>query len=107
MPKHGSIQLYVHRSQKARYDGQPRTATSTLTHLLNYGCVGGQLRGEKRVPLQWRNGFWQSLEEGAGKRCSDCVSDALPTAARPKGSFDWRYDNKTERAYEYVVKCAV
>ena len=28
--------------------------------------VGGQLRGSKSVPLQWRNQFWQSsLEEGA------------------------------------------
>ena len=33
MPKHGSIILYVHGNQKARWDGQPRTATSTL---LNY-----------------------------------------------------------------------
>ena len=37
MPKHGSINLYVHGSQKARKDGQLRTATSTLTQLLNYG----------------------------------------------------------------------
>ena len=29
--------LYVHENQKARYDGQPRTSTSTLTQLLNYG----------------------------------------------------------------------
>jgi len=36
MPKHGSINLYVHGNQKAPYDGQPRTATSTLTQLLNY-----------------------------------------------------------------------
>ena len=36
MPKHGSINLYVHGNQKARYDGQPRTSTSTLTQLLNY-----------------------------------------------------------------------
>ena len=28
--------FYVHGSQKARQDGQPRTATSTLTQLLNY-----------------------------------------------------------------------
>ena len=55
--------------------------------------VGGQLRGDKEcpfsgvtksgrvwrkvpesdvVPLQWRNQIWQSLEEGAGKRCSEC-----------------------------------
>ena len=32
-----------------------------------------QLRGDKdRVPLQWRNQFWQSLEEGIRKRCSQC-----------------------------------
>ena len=24
------------------------------------------------MPLQWRNQIWQSLEEGAGKRCSGC-----------------------------------
>ena len=35
--------------------------------------IGGQLCGDKRVPLQWRNQFWQSLEEGARKRCSECV----------------------------------
>ena len=30
--------------------------------------VGGQLRGdEDRVPLQWRNQFWQSLEERCRK----------------------------------------
>ena len=25
------------------------------------------------MPLQWRNQFWPSLEEGAVKRCSECV----------------------------------
>ena len=39
MPKHSSINLYVHRNQKARLDGQPRTSTSTLTQLLNYVCT--------------------------------------------------------------------
>ena len=39
MPKHGLIILYVHGNQKARSDGQPRTATSTLTQLLNYESV--------------------------------------------------------------------
>ena len=24
------------------------------------------------MPLQWRNQIWQNLEEGAGKRCSEC-----------------------------------
>ena len=38
--------------------------------------VGGQLRGDRdRVPLQWRNQIWQSLEEGAGRRCSECALD--------------------------------
>ena len=40
MPKHGSIILYVHGNQKARYDGQPRKSTSTLTQLLNYEKPG-------------------------------------------------------------------
>ena len=35
--------------------------------------IGGQRRGDKdRMPLQWLNQCWQSLEEGAGKRCSEC-----------------------------------
>ena len=39
MPKHGSIILYVHGNQKARYGGQPRTATSTLTDTAPKLCV--------------------------------------------------------------------
>ena len=27
---------------------------------------------EVKSALQWRNYIWQSLEEGAGKRCSEC-----------------------------------
>ena len=46
MPKHGSINLYVHGNQKARYDGQPRPSTSTLTQLLNYDT------GVERIPKQ-------------------------------------------------------
>ena len=41
MPKHGSINLYVHGNQKARLDGQPRTSTSTFTQLLNYEASDG------------------------------------------------------------------
>ena len=28
----------------------------------------------KSVCFQWRNQIWQSLEEGAGKRCSECAT---------------------------------
>ena len=31
--------------------------------------------GDKEYPFtEWRNQIWQSLEEGAGKRCSECVA---------------------------------
>ena len=33
--------------------------------------VGGQLRGNK----EWRKQFWQSLEEGVGKRCGSVPPD--------------------------------
>ena len=46
----------------------------------------------KSVPLQWRNQIWQSLEDGAGKRCSECGLEpgtmsaaALDGLARSKG----------------------
>ena len=45
MPKHGSVNFYVHGNQKARWGGQPRTATSTLTLLMNYETLAKQLDG--------------------------------------------------------------
>ena len=42
--------------------------------------VGGQLRGD-RVPLKWRNQIWQSLEERAGKRCSECAQYVVTTTS--------------------------
>ena len=32
------------------------------------------------MPLQWHKQFWQSLEEGAGKRCSECSSALVAMA---------------------------
>ena len=29
------------------------------------------------MPLQWRNQIWQSLEEGARKRCSECGRETI------------------------------
>ena len=53
------------------------------------------------MPLQWHNQIWQSLEEGAGKRCSECEP-----AMRHKLPFNttfftvWKIRNKRElRAY--------
>ena len=40
-------------------------------------CVGGQLRGDKECPFSGVNQIWQSLEEGAEKRCSECDMDAV------------------------------
>ena len=34
------------------------------------------------MPLQWPNQFWQSLEEGAGKRCSECGGQRAVRARR-------------------------
>ena len=46
--------------------------SSTVLFLKGADSVGRQLRGDNyRVPLQWRNQFWHSLEEGAGKQCSE------------------------------------
>ena len=34
------------------------------------------------MPLQWRNQFWQSLEEGAGNRRSECVDSVSIASAQ-------------------------
>ena len=41
--EHGSVLFYVHGNHKAREDGQPKTATSTFTQLLNYELVSTTL----------------------------------------------------------------
>ena len=41
------------------------------------GRFDGQLCGG---PLQWCNQLWQSAEEGAGKRCSECALHAVCNA---------------------------
>ena len=35
------------------------------------------------MPLQWRSQIWQSLEEGAGKRCSECACAPLVARVLP------------------------
>jgi len=50
--------------------GRCVASTVLLVPKLSEGAdsIGGQLRGDN----EWRNQSWQSLEEGAGKRCSEC-----------------------------------
>ena len=43
MHEHGSVLLYVYGNHEACQDGQSKTATSTLTQLLNYVVVHGLL----------------------------------------------------------------
>ena len=50
--EHGSVLLYAHGNRKARSDGQPRTATSTLTQLLNYGTDAHSL-------MHFESGVWK------------------------------------------------
>ena len=49
------------------------------------------------MPLQWRNQFWQSLEEGARKRCRECGRAVLSSSCRGphssvcrRGVIGWR-----------------
>ena len=42
------------------------------------------------MPLQWRNSIWQSLEEGAGKRCSECAVASVGNGRIRAAIFMWR-----------------
>ena len=44
------------------------------------------------MPLQWRNQIWQSLEEGAGKRCSEVPESDATLRASLSGTFLQRKD---------------
>ena len=41
------------------------------------------------MPVQWRYQIWQSLEEGAGKRCSECgVGAEAPEGSERRGLWE-------------------
>ena len=50
------------------------------------------------MPLQWRDQFWQSLEEGAGKWCSECGVSLHPAGdlevGRGEGGEIWGGEGK-------------
>ena len=59
-----------------------KTGTTTHPGPLHLGGGGGGGRGS--MPLQWRNQFWQSLEEGAEKpQCSVCTCVCLARVRSP------------------------
>ena len=92
MPKHGSMIAYVHGNQKARYDRQLRTATSTFTQLLNYAgtpiCIGLKLLYllktrsvyvnilSERLPWYNRNG-WLGIKHQVTYLLQVMVSSAI------------------------------
>ena len=49
----------------------PQFSTQTFRRALA-ASVDSSAEIKELKPLQWRNQFWQSLEEGAGKRCWEC-----------------------------------
>ena len=64
------------------------------------------------MPLQWRNQFWQSLEEGAGKRCWECDRFLnLPfwcgaVRVKPEVEPAMRSRARCPRALFHVISCA-
>ena len=57
--------------------------------------VDGQLNGDKRVTLQWRNQIWQSLEEDAGKWCWEC--EGHHQSGEHRNHFKGSVGNTSER----------
>ena len=54
---------------------------------------------EIRVPLQWRNQFWQSSEEGAGKRCSECAWTSVCVGLGNIQRAGWKFLGHFKRHY--------
>ena len=70
MREHGSVLLFVHGNHKARWDGEPRTATSTLTQLLNYETVTNE--NSILIRLRFVPGVSVRLIFFFFKSCSPC-----------------------------------
>ena len=69
--------------------------------------VGGKPRGDRdhRVALQWRDQFWQSLQEGAGKPgCLECdihhptTASAVPDACLTPGTKSCPVSDSAEQS---------
>ena len=57
------------------------------------------------MPLQWRNQIWQSLEEGAGKRCSEFGTlTNLLTKRIQKEERQKESEKERKREKEYQAK---
>ena len=55
------------------------------------------------MPLQWRNQIWQSLEEGAGKRCSECASNHLNASVLLQSEFTAAQNNVEHDRYKIKI----
>ena len=75
--EHGSILLYVHGNHEARKDGQPRTATSTLTQLLNYDCCCCQCSRTSAVNPQSHLHLLRSRVRRSGRLVVDVLFPSL------------------------------
>ena len=98
MPKHGAINLYVQRNQKAHEDGQPRTSTSTLTQLLNYEwCRARALALESQLSMIERGQQMDGWPLCATARL--CTHPEISTESNsvhtPHKSFGWDYRPKS------------
>ena len=107
MPKHGSIILYVHGNQKARSDGQPRTATSTLTQLLNYAPVFSRPTGFYVKHSQFSFIFvtWLShtttylLEPGIWRPCVKVPDEIKRSRDLRGGRWSWTFNLAQKRSW--------
>ena len=94
----GSVLPYVHRNRKAYWDGQPRTATSTFTQVLNEdslpvltGCQSWECRVSETVGHTNVTGFlwnWYSVSVEPVRRlcvCTCVYGDVSRTAGPFRG----------------------
>ena len=64
------VQVFMKTDRLASFCASPAVTAGFKLQALGYDIL------PSRVPLQWRNQIWKSLEEGAGKRCSECGLDS-------------------------------
>ena len=54
------------------------------------------------MPIQWRNQIWQSLEEGARKRCLECGCDPVDGTVKSKSLSSCSYQTRKRLKRIYI-----